>query len=167
MKKLFVLAISAILVANISAQEQEKECKGKKINKEERVEFDIKRLSHELYLSDKQAKNFAVTYREYAAELDKLFDKKECPFKDGQEISDAELEKAAKVRFAKQRQLIDLQEKFYDKFRKDLNPRQVDQVLRLPEPREPKHECCGKHEGEPKPKGLKHKEEPKFEKKRH
>ena len=70
MKRLFILAISAILVANISAQEQKagkaeckkakKECK---MSKEERIEIEIKMLSDELYLSDEQAAKFAVTYR--------------------------------------------------------------------------------------------------------
>jgi len=79
MKRLFILAISAILVANISAQEQKagkaeckkakKECK---MSKEERIEIEIKMLSDELYLSDEQAAKFAVTYREYKAEQAKV-----------------------------------------------------------------------------------------------
>ena len=45
MKKIVILAISAIFVANISAQEiKHEKCEGKKISKAERVEFDIKRL---------------------------------------------------------------------------------------------------------------------------
>ena len=74
MKKLLVLAVSAILVANISAQEQKKEgCKDKQLTKEERVEFEIRRFKHELMLSDQQAEKFAVTYREYAGKLDEVF----------------------------------------------------------------------------------------------
>ena len=53
MKRIVILAISAILVANTFAQEQKKECAafaqeqkkecngGKQLSKEERVEFDI------------------------------------------------------------------------------------------------------------------------------
>ena len=135
MKKLFVLAISAILVANISAQEVKKEgCpnKGKEMTKEERIESDIKRFTYQLFLSDKQAEKFAVTYREYATKLDELREKcKELKDK-SREMSDAELEKAIKERFAIKKNVIELQEKYYDKFRKDLNPRQVEQVLRCP-----------------------------------
>lgn len=79
MKKLLVLAVSAILAANISAQEakaQKSECKKEqkeqKFSKEERVERDIKILSEELYLSEEQAEKFAVTYREYIAAKEKL-----------------------------------------------------------------------------------------------
>ena len=164
MKKLVILAISAILVANVSAQEQKKECfKGKQLSKEERVEFDIKRLTHELMLSDEQAAKFAVTYREYAGKLDELF-QKNAPkekFEPGKELSDKELDKLAKARFEGMKDLANLQLKFYDKFRKDLSARQVEKVLQLQAPCGPKgfepqgfgpqgpgeKPCCGKHDG--------------------
>jgi len=155
MKKMIILAISAILVANVSAQEapqaQKACCKGKQISKEERVEFDIKRLTNELMLSDKQAEKFAATFREYNEELDKLF-AKHAPkddFKPGKELSDKELDKLAKARFEGFKELANLQSKYYDKFRKDLSARQVEKVLRLNEPFGPQP-CsgkCGKHEG--------------------
>ena len=154
MRKLMILAISAILVANVSAQEAKKECcKGKQLSKEERVEFDIKRLTHELMLSDEQVAKFAVTYREYAGKLDELF-QKNAPkekFEPGKELSDKELDKLAKARFEGFKDLADLQSKFYDKFRKDLSARQVEKVLQLQAPFGPKQfgdkPCCGKHEG--------------------
>ena len=159
MKKLMILAISAILVANVSAQELKKECcKGKQLNKAERVEFEIKRLNGELMLSDEQAEKFAVTYREYAAELDKLFlknaPKKE--FEPGKELTDKDLDKLAKARFEGMKDLANLQLKYYDKFRKDLSARQVEKVLQLQAPCGPKRfdpqapaekPCCGKHDG--------------------
>lgn len=150
MKKLMILAISAILAANMSAQEVKHECcKGKQLTQEERVEFDIKRLTHELYLSDKQAANFAVTYREYAAKLDELF-KKNIPAaqqEPGKELTDSELDALAKQRFKGLKDLADLQEKYYAKFRKDLNARQVEKVLRLNEPFGPKPCCHGPQDG--------------------
>ena len=100
MKKLMILAISAILVANVSAQEQ-KACKAEckkakkecKMSKEECIEQEIKMLSDELFLSDEQAANFAVTFREYKAEQAKL------------------------------------KQEFRAKFAKDLNEKQIDRVL--------------------------------------
>ena len=158
MKKIVILAISAIFVANISAQEMKKECcKGKELSKEERVELDIKRFTNELMLSDQQAEKFAVTYREYAAKLDELFEaNKPAKFEPGQVLTDADLDKLAKQRFEGFKKLADLQAKFYDKFRKDLSARQVEKVLRFEEPFGPKP-CCGKHEGkfEGKPEGPK------------
>lgn len=168
MKKIMILAISAILVANVSAQEQKKECKGKHFNKAERVEFDIKRLSHELMLSDEQAEKFAVTYREYSTEVDKIF-KKNAPkgeVEQGKELSDKDLDKLAKARFEGFKELAIVQSRFYDKFRKDLTARQVGKVMRFDAPFEHK-QCCGKGEGPrpncphqegPCPEGPKHKE---------
>lgn len=150
MKKLMILALSAIFVANVSAQEAKQECcKGKQFTKGERVEFDIKRFTHELYLSDKQAEKFAVTYREYAAKLDELFEKNLPAAKPepGKELTDSELDQLAKQRFKGLKDLAELQEKFYAKFRKDLNARQVEKVLRLNEPFGPKPCCAGKHDG--------------------
>lgn len=122
MKKLMILAISAILAANISAQEakaQKGECKKAqkecKFNKEERIEMDIKLLTDELYLSDEQAAKFAVTYREFIAAKEKL------------------------------------NEQFRKEFGKNLNERQVERVLRFhgPRPCGPKPEFQG--EKGPKP----------------
>ena len=148
MKKIVILAISAILVANVSAQEFKKECfDGKKISKEERVELDIKRFTNELMLSDQQVAKFAVTYREYVAKLDELFQKNApAKWEPGKELTDADLDKLAKQRFEGFKALADLQAKYYDKFRKDLSARQVEKVLRFEEPFGLKP-CCGKHEG--------------------
>ena len=148
MRKIVILAISAILVANVSAQEFKKECfDGKKLSKEERVELDIKRFTNELMLSDQQVEKFAAIYREYAAKLDELFQKNiQVKFEPGKVLSDAELDQLAKQRFEGFKNLADLQSKFYDKFRKNLSARQVKKVLRFDEPFGPKP-CCGKHEG--------------------
>lgn len=152
MRKMIILAISAILAMNINAQEEKPEfkpeCKGPKFTKEQRIDFDIKRFTNELMLSDKQAEKFAVTYREYAEKLDELlnknvFDAKPEP---GKDLTEAEMDELAKKRFKGMKDLAELQEKYYAKFRKDLSARQVEKVLRLNEPFGHKP-CCGKFEG--------------------
>jgi predicted RND superfamily exporter protein len=87
MKKLVLLAVSAIIVASVGAQESnaskadnkraKKECQ---MSKEQRIERDIQTLSEELYLSDEQAAKFAVTYREFMAEKAKLNEKFKAKF---------------------------------------------------------------------------------------
>ena len=168
MKKIVILAISAILAVNISAQEQKKEqFAGKQLSKEEKVELKIQHLTQELMLSDQQAEKFAATFREYAAEKAKLFSKKDKKKgEQGKELSDAELDQLAKQRFEEMKKFADLQAKYYDKFRKDLSARQVERVLHLNEPfgkpccgkgfkpgDKPCGKQCGKHEG---PCGEKH-----------
>lgn len=106
MKKIMILAVSAILAANMSAQEvkaregefkkDKKECK---LSPEQRVEMDIKYLSEELYLDSAQAVRFGATYREYIAEK------------------------------------VKLNERFKAKFAKDLNEKQVKAVLRYHGPK--------------------------------
>lgn len=103
-----ILAITAILAANISAKEakagkaqgkkEKKECK---MTKEQRIECDIKMLSEELYLSEEQEAQFAVIYKQYMAEKAKL------------------------------------QEKFKTEFGKVLNERQVKRVLHFKGPKPP------------------------------
>jgi len=172
MKKLMILAMSALLAANICAQEIKPECK-KNLSKEERIEFDIKRFTHELYLSDKQAEAFAVTYREYAQKINELMEKNKPAVKPepGKELKDSELDALTKQRFEFKKEMISLQEKYYAKFRKDLNARQAAKVVRLDEPFGPK-QCCGhdgkkacKHHGEFKPECGKGGPQPPFQEK--
>ena len=150
MKKIVILAISAILAVNISAQEQKKEqFAGKQLSKEEKVDFQIKHLSRELMLSDQQAEKFAVTFREYAAEKEKLFSKKaKEKFEQGKELTDAELDQLAKQRFEGMKKFADLQAKFYDKFRKDLSARQVEKILQFKDSFDHKP-CCAKRGDKP------------------
>ncbi len=133
MKKILILALSAILAVNISAQEQQKErVEGKPLSNEEKVELQIKHLSRELMLSEQQTQKFAVTFREYAAAKEKLFpEKAKKMVEQGKELTDAELDQLAKQRFECKKKFVDLQTKFYDKFRKDLSARQVQKVLQL------------------------------------
>ena len=144
MKKLVILALSAVMVMSVSAQEQQREFEKKKLTKEERVEMDIKRLTNELMLSDQQAEKFAVTFREYAAKRAELFEKT-APKEKGQpkELTDEELDKLAKKRLEAKKKAVELDEQYYAKFRKDLSARQVAKVLRLDGPCKPKPECAG------------------------
>lgn len=152
-KKIMILALSAVMVMSVSAQEMKREFKGKQLSKEERIELDIKRLSNELMLSDAQAEKFAVTYREYAAKKVELFEKNAPKFKEPRnELTDADLDQLAKQRFEGFKKLAELDEAYYAKFRKDLSARQVAKVLCLDGPCGRKHECgpkheCGRHEG--------------------
>lgn len=143
-----ILAISAILVANVSAQEVNQDSKAGKPSKEERLELDIKRLSNELMLSDKQAEKFAVTYREYAAEVDRLLqlNAPKDELEPDKQLTDKELDMLAKRRFENVKELANVQLKFYDRFRKNLSARQVAKVMQFNDPFACKS-CCGKHDG--------------------
>lgn len=122
MKKLMILAVTAIFAANISAQEvQTRQGEVKKSHKEHKmskeecqkqqeacIERDIRHLSQELYMSEEQTAKFAKTYREFRIEQ------------------------------------LKLAEKYKAKFAKDLNDRQVEAVLRYHGP----HKKGDFHKGE-------------------
>ena len=150
MKKLTFLALGALLAANVCAQdlrECPKELRDQQPTLEQRVEKDIKYFIHELYLSDKQAEKFAALYREYSAKLETVKEKmKPAKPEESKMLSDKELDKQVKQRIAAQKELAKLQSKYYSKFRKELNARQVEKVLRLNEPFGGKP-CCGNHGG--------------------
>lgn len=146
MKRIMILAISAMLVANVCAQDPtQKDSTAKQQTKEERVEQDIMRLTHELMLSDKQAEKFAVTFREFVAARDQIFEKNaKAPDAEARKkLSEKELDQLAKERFNGMKEWANLQSKYYDKFRKNLSARQVEKVLLLNEPFDPKP-CPGK-----------------------
>jgi len=103
MKKFIVLAMSAILAVNLSAQEvkaekaackkEKKECK---LSKEERINLDIKILSDELYLSEEQSAQFAEVYREFKAEQAALEKKFKAKF--GQSLNERQVERVLHYR---------------------------------------------------------------------
>ena len=107
MKKLLILAMSVMMMTSVSAQElkaqkaegkkDKKECK---MDKEQRVEMDIKFLTEELYLSDEQAANFAVTYREYVAAKEKL--DKEFAAKFGKDLNERQVARVLHFKGPKQ-----------------------------------------------------------------
>ena len=49
----------------------------------------------------------------------------------GRAISDEEIEQDIKNRFARQRAVLDVEEKYYDEFRSVLNPRQIEKVYQM------------------------------------
>ena len=106
MKKIMILAISAIVAVNLSAQEKKvekaecrkdkKECK---FTPEQRIEQDIQILSDELYLSEEQSKKFADTYREFMAAKAKL--NKEFAKKFSKNLNDRQVQAVLHFRDAK------------------------------------------------------------------
>ena len=107
MKKLMILAMSVLMVAGMSAQElkavkaeNRKDKKEFRMNKEQRVEMDIKYLTEELYLSDEQAAKFAVTYREFVAAKEKL--NKEFAAKFGKDLNERQVKAVLRYHGPKQ-----------------------------------------------------------------
>ena len=154
MKKIMILALSAMIAVGASAQEMRKDRgahrevkkleqrdvrqearpeikpEGKKAEclsgeKKDFVAFEIKNLARELYLDSLQEESFGKIYREFSAEREK-------------------------IREEARKQENKLSEKYADKFAKVLNKRQVERVLRPEKPN------CDKAPGANKHGDLKH-----------
>ena len=110
---------------------------------EQRADRQADRISRELMLDDATAEKFKAIYKDYKnelAEINKRYmpepPKREGEVKPGEKrerkhMTDVEVENRTKDRFAHQRAILDVEEKYYDKFRTVLNPRQVDKVYRM------------------------------------
>lgn len=144
MKKLIILAMSVMMMTSVSAQElKAQKAEGKKdkkefkMNKEQRVEMDIKFLTEELYLSDEQAAKFAVTYREYVAAKEKL--DKEFAAKFGKDLNERQV--ARVLHFKGPKQQGPRAEGPRPELREGKGPRPEGQCQK------PEGQPCQKHEG--------------------
>ena len=167
MKKLFVLALSAMMVMSVSAQEAKKEFKGEKKAKMERQEFkgERKEFKEDVKFREFKAKegrpDFRPEGRPGCPEGGREFSKEEMlEFKikhlaDELYLDSVQTEAFAKTyrEFAKDRaeiwekamkEMKKLDEKYAKEFGKTLNGKQVERVLR---PEGPCRNHCHKHGG--------------------
>lgn len=77
-------------------------------------------------LSDKDAEKFKATFQKYMADKKAVFDKHQFPKpENGQRLTDEQIDKKMKERFAVERELLAVKEKYYSEFRKFLTARQA------------------------------------------
>ena len=105
---------------------------------EQRAERKADHISAKLMLDDATSAQFKSIYKDYEAEKAEV-NKKYLPNRpervDGEkpekkELSDNELESKMKNGFAHRKAILDIEEKYYGKFRTILNPRQVAMVYK-------------------------------------
>ena len=81
-------------------------------------------------LSDKDAEKFKATFQKYMADKKAVFDKHQFPKpENGQRLTDEQIDKKMKERFAVERELLAVKEKYYSEFRKFLTARQAAQLF--------------------------------------
>lgn len=148
MKTRLLISIMVCMLAGqfmMNAQEKKQGPAKEKPSMEEMVQRKADRMAMEMSLDDKTADKFRETYKEYLAEKAALRGKdcdKDCmrgrqKGKPGY-ISDAEVEKAIESRFDKRQKMIDRDQKaldidmkYYTKFKKFLAPKQVIKIYEL------------------------------------
>ena len=131
MKRVFSLALCAIMMAVCSAnvQAQDEPSKKQRKSREEIAEAQARHIAHELAFDDATAQKFIATYCEYQKEMWALGPKEHREPKG--EMTDAEAEQAIKNRFEQSQKILDLREKYYKEYSKFLSPKQIERVYEL------------------------------------
>ncbi|WP_407405281.1 hypothetical protein [Sodaliphilus sp.] len=132
MKKtsLFAMMLGIIMAFsfNANAQNDKKENK-RQFNPEKMVQMRATKIAEDLKLDDATTAKFIEVYKEYLKETHEVFAKNGKPMMGKKDEkarkTDAEVEKEIKDQFATSRALIDVREKYYNKFRTFLSPQQI------------------------------------------
>lgn len=138
--KYFLMLIVACVMGTQVMNAQDTQMSGKKDRKrptpEQITEMQCRKIIDDLGLDDKTAAKFTDVYRKYMKELNDLRMKhmpKKSAMKQGEpkapkQLTDEEVDKMMRERFAQGRKMLDIREKYYDEFRKFLSPKQVQKV---------------------------------------
>lgn len=145
-KMLFTLAFAAISCTTLFAQNMPEP--QKKQRKPITIEKQVNRMANQLMLDDATAAKFAPLYKEYLESLQGCCAQNcckkatACP-KSNTTLTDKEIEARIEKRFEMQQQRLDIQKKYYDKFKKILNAKQLEKVF-APRPKMAKKMICPK-----------------------
>lgn len=145
-KMLFTLAFAAISCTTLFAQNMPEP--QKKQRKPITIEKQVNRMANQLMLDDATAAKFAPLYKEYLESLQGCCAQNcckkaaACP-KSNATLTDKEIEARIEKRFEMQQQRLDIQKKYFDKFKKILNAKQLEKVF-APRPKMAKKMICPK-----------------------
>ena len=120
-----IMGMVWLFVGSVSAQDSEK----KRPSREQLAELQARHIAGTLALDDATAKKFVDAYRDYQQEVwnSGVSVRK----KANTAMTDTEIEKNIKERFAHSRKLLDIREKYYDVYRGFLSPKQIQRVYEL------------------------------------
>ena len=138
-KYFWMLLVACIIGAqSMSAQSREPGKKPhRRMSVEQMSEMQANKIANNLGLDDKKTARFKEVYKKYTRELNDLW-KKNRPEKPkvklGEDkvrptLSDAEVDKMMRTRFAVSRKMLDIREKYYNEFRKFMTPKQVQKIF--------------------------------------
>lgn len=129
--KTFVLATLALALCTTTyAQEK----KGKnKMTQEQVSAVQAKDIAASLGLDDATTEQFIKTFCAYRAEI-RTANKEKKSAANGvksKDMNEEQVEAKIKAQFAHSRKVLDIREKYYEEYRKCLNPRQIQRVYEL------------------------------------
>ena len=133
MKQRFLLIMMAFLM--IAAQSEvcaqgRKNGQKERLTAEQRIDKQADFIAHSLMLNEDTEEKFCVLYTNYLKDL------RECAFMDfrsefgmdkvdKEKMTDEQIDKIIRLRFAKCQKILDVRERYYGEFKKILNPRQI------------------------------------------
>ena len=132
MKRIFSIAICAIMMAvcTTAVQAQDIQSKKQRMSREQLAEAQAKHIAYDLALNDATTQKFVKTFCDYQKEVWALGPKLKAPKKKA-EMTDAETDQAIKARMERSQKILDLREKYYKEYSKFLTPRQIQRVYEL------------------------------------
>lgn len=86
------------------------------------------RLAKAALMNDEQTKTFTSLFIECNTEMEKIHERYR--LEDGKSLSSKQIEQNTDNRFAMARAILDLREKYYNKYKRFLSPEQIDRVYR-------------------------------------
>lgn len=121
------MMLGIIMAFSFNANAQEKKEGKRQFNPEMMVQKRAEKIANKLELDDATSAKFMETYKAYLKEMHEVYAKygKQFRGKKDERKSDAQVEQDIKNQFAMSRAIIDVREKYYNKFRAFLNPRQI------------------------------------------
>ena len=134
-----LIVACALSVQATLAQDRKEGQKPPRMSWEKMQEMQINFIAKSMGLSGQDTEKFEEVYKEYNREMRGLMGnppqrperdnkKPEGEKKEWKEPTDEEVEAMLKGRFARSRKMLDLHEKYYDKYRKFLSPKQIQKI---------------------------------------
>lgn len=128
MKKI-IMSLAIAFMAIMPTMAQNNKVEKKQLTPEERFERKANALSDKMMLDDATKAKFVPMYTEYLKELKDVCPNKEVAKKPCSELTEKEISERIEKRFDAKQKRLDVEKKYYKKFKTVLNARQLQQVF--------------------------------------
>lgn len=126
-KTIMLAVIMAAFCGTVSAQAQQG--KKQRISREQLAEVQARHIANQMAFDDATSQKFMNAYCDYQRELWALGPRQSR--KGRKAMNDADTEKAIKNRFAQSQKILDIREKYYERYSKFLTQKQIQRVYEL------------------------------------
>lgn len=132
--KIATLITMALAITTSAMAQQQTKAPGKaKLTPEEVAQVQAKDIAYELGFGNELTDKFITTFCKYRMEMREANIQKKEASKgvDRNNMTEEQFETKIKAQFAHSRKVVDIREKYYNEYRKFLNPRQIERVYEI------------------------------------